>query len=159
MPGPIDALKTYFAPGGTGTPQSPYSPWQKTLQTGVETGTQGLLGAVGLGDDSLANRGGALVGASVPFLGGIKGMMEKGLGGAMAGLRGAAPEEAGAAFHTPSLPPGHPVGAAGSFDPMLAPVGEEGLYNDAHALPPHPHDAAFDQYTKLMPKLGGQGKP
>lgn len=148
MPGPFDALKTYFASPGDGTDSAPYAPWQKTLQGAVDTGTQGTLGVLGLGDQSsTANRGGALLGAAMPFAGGLKGMVEKGVGGAIEGLRGAAPEEAGAAFHTPSLPPDYTA------------VGDEGIYNASHALPKTPTDLSWDEYTKLMPRMGGRGKP
>lgn len=74
MPGPLDALKSYFSPPGDGTTSS-YAPWQQTAQSAVEGGTQGILGLLGLGDDSSqANRFGQVLAAGAPFL-------PKGLGG------------------------------------------------------------------------------
>lgn len=69
MPNPLDTLKAYFASPGDGSASSPYAPWQKTAQGAVEAGTQGLLGALGLGDDaSMANRGGQLASAALPLM-------------------------------------------------------------------------------------------
>lgn len=73
MPGPIDALKRYFAPGGSGTEQSPYAPWQKTGQKALEWSVDGLRGLLGFGDgETGANQTGQLLGAAAPILGGLK---------------------------------------------------------------------------------------
>lgn len=68
MPGFIDQLRAYFTPGGDGTSNAPFAPWQRTTQKIVEGGTQGILGTMGLGDDSSqANRGGQLISAALPL--------------------------------------------------------------------------------------------
>lgn len=70
MPGPLDYLKQYFTAPGAGTPDQPYAPWQKTLQRGVEGGTEAIRGLIGAGPDTQSGRFGELLAAGAPMVGG-----------------------------------------------------------------------------------------
>lgn len=64
---PLDALKK------AQTIQAAPPADAEWARTALDTGVQGLLGAIGLGDDSsLVNRGGQLVGAALPVVGGVR---------------------------------------------------------------------------------------
>lgn len=79
MPNPLDTLRNYFSTGGSGTPDSPYAPWQKTAQNVIEGGIEGLKGLVGIGDEVPSSEGwnanhiGQLLSAVAPLRTGVIG--------------------------------------------------------------------------------------
>lgn len=147
---------------------------QKPLQPGypssglnwLDTGVQGTLGAVGLGDDSHANRGGALLSSALPFMGlagraegiisklgdyiGTAGLIPKKAAPALEGLRGASFST------TPST-----TESLAEF----APMGGEASYNATNAAqagmqPPiaNDSDAIYKAATSSGKLLGGGGR-
>jgi hypothetical protein len=72
MPGPIDALRAYFAPPGQGTPDKPFAPWQKTLQSGVNAGVEAVQGLLGFGEETKPNLVGQMVSAGLPLVGALR---------------------------------------------------------------------------------------